>query len=181
MSWKVEAKRLRKERKKTEEALLRTLPHYTTESVAALFAGGAPRIRMNDYETCECLSLSEQRGYFKLSDKNGGRVTFLTSDDEPQFTAAVTITDEMRQAECDNPTCTSHPRWDELLHLCNCDEHHKGQLSDLVPRLEVCDPKDCDGTHVWLLGLCNECFDSDLIDDVPLKDITADNFKILLR
>jgi hypothetical protein len=148
MSWKVEVKRLRKERKKADETLLQTLPHYTAESVAALFAGNDPRIAMNDYETSKCLLLSEQEGYFKLSDKDGGRLTFLTSDGKPQFTAAVTIADEMRKAKCDNPACTSHHRWDELLHLCNCDENHRGQFFDLVPRLEVCDPKDCDGTHV---------------------------------
>jgi hypothetical protein len=151
------------------------LPHYTNDSVVALFKGNDPRIRTNDYGTEKCIVLSDVPGYFQYSDKNGGTATFYNGDTQkPVFTAAREVTNEMREHKCTAPGCTSDHDWTQLTHACGCTTHHKGERYYVIPRLEVCSPDHCDGKHAHVFGLCEECFNSDLLAGKATKDITAD-------
>lgn len=162
-----------------------TLPHYTNRSVVALMNSRDPRITDNDYGTRKCIVLSDVPGYFKYSDDRGGIATFYRGDtNQPVFTAAREITDEIRAAKCDNHggdcTCDT-TKWDELNYSCGCKEHHEGELYDVIPRIETCNTAECDGKHAHLMGMCDECFAIDSLASKTTKDIAADNINIQLR
>jgi hypothetical protein len=174
------AAKIRKEKGLPPRTVKSTLPHYTEASVVALFRNNDPRITTNDYGTEKCIVLSDVEGYFKYSDKMGGIATFYRGDTEqPVFTVARVITEELRNAKCD---CGDDHQWDELIYECGCTEHHEGENYYVTPRLELCNVTECDGKHAHLLGLCAECFALDeLVDGKAPKDITADNIQFQIR
>lgn len=157
------------------------LPHYTAESVIALFESGDPRIQTNPYGTEPSIQLSDVAGYFKYSDEKGGIATFYNGDTKkPVFTVAREITDELRNAKCDyhgdDCECDTTP-WNQLNYSCGCSQHHEGDIYNVIPRLELCNKTECDGKHAHLLALCEECYSLDELDGVPARDITADNVR----
>jgi hypothetical protein len=170
-----------------------TLPHYTAEIVVALFSNNDSQIAMNDYGTAKSIQLSDEPGYFKYSDESGGTATFYITTNKtvgasraaatntPLFTAPITITDGMRKAKCSAENCNCKSKWFDLIHNCNCSQHHDGEFYDVIPRIEVCSTEECDGQHGHLLGICYECFNSDLIEGKAPENITADNISLQLR
>jgi len=173
---------LRTKTLKTIRSIRPKLPYYTADSVLVLFQSNDPRIVLNDYGTSKCIQLADDEGYFKFSDDDGGIAKFYAGDTDIQlFTAAIEITDEMRQAKCSGGEgCGCNAQWFELLNNCTCTEHHDGP-NDVVPRIELCSLSECDGKHAHLIGLCYECYNSGLIDGIAPEAIRGDGFRIQLR
>jgi hypothetical protein len=159
-----------------------SLPHYTAESVVALLNSNDPRTRMNDFGTFKTIVLSDEVGYFKYSDKNGGTATFYADPSgTPIFTASIEVTDKMREAKCSSPDCTCKSDWTQLTHECGCSEHHDGERFGVSPRIELCSPEECDGQHGHLYGFCGVCFDTDMEEGKKPADATANAIHLQLR
>ena len=167
--------------KSTPKVVKSALPHYTADGVIALFESGDPRIQSNPYGTGKHIKLSDDPGYFQYSDKNGGTATFFAETWEPEykatpvFTASIFVTDEMRASKCNTEDCNCKAPWTKIVHMCGCSTHHEGERFGIIPRLELCNPSECEERHAHLYGFCETCFDMDDLDGKALKDITADN------
>ena|SRR5437016_5383246 len=161
-----------------------TVPHYTRESVLEIFKRGTDdRLVKNMFGTEWSLEMWQEPGYFVYDEKDGkGIVTFYVHEDEeeehPIFTADCEITDEIRNATCDNPECKCAAPWNTITWACGCGNHHKGERYWVLPRFEVCTPKECDGTHVHLYGFCEVCFAIDLANGKKRQGISADHIHI---
>jgi hypothetical protein len=194
MSVKSERKKKTYEAKKNIPApVVPILPHYTAAKVVELLNSGDPRVKQNPYGESKSIQLSDEPGYFKYSAKNGGTATFYVTRDKvagqtrgastnvPLFTAAITITDEMRKAKCNAEDCNCNSKWFDIVHNCNCAEHHEDGSYDVIPRIETCNTVECDGQHGHLMGFCEVCFELDDDGTKEPKDITADNICLQLR
>jgi len=160
------------------------IPHYTNEKVLQLFKDGDPRITTNFYGTGKALELSQDPGYFTYGEDEHGngivifKVTnYETAEVTTIFTAAVELTDKIRNAKCSAPDCKCNAPWTELIHGCECKRHHEGRNEDVLPRFELCSPTECDGKHVHLVGMCEVCFYEEVMEGKKLADVAADNFQ----
>jgi hypothetical protein len=138
---------------------------------------------MNEFGTAPCIPLSDTPGFFRYSDEKGGMATFYIYDEDgdavPVFSAAREITPELREKpQHKDPDCKCE--WTDQTYRCGCEGHHEGELVDVLPRLEVCNTKECDGTHASLLALCEECFCADVAAGKAPKDATGDAIRILM-
>jgi hypothetical protein len=155
------------------------IPHYTQESVLALFKSNDPRIRPNFYGTGRALELSQEAGYFQYDeDDNGDGIVTFTADGVPLFTASVELNDTIRTAKCEGVGCECQATWRDIVYNCHCKHHHEGENHDVLPRFELCNETECDGQHVHLVGMCDVCFYADVREGKSVTAASADNISI---
>jgi hypothetical protein len=128
------------------------VPHFTLESVLPLLSEKVTRVPLTD-----------EAGLLTFSDKNDGTAALVHErSDEPLATLNAFITEKMRQETCTAAGCSCDGGWDTLLHG-HMSKRHSEYLAPYRLYAELCQNPACEEQHVWVIGACVECENSDMV------------------
>jgi hypothetical protein len=128
------------------------VPHFTLESVLPLLSEKVTRVPLTD-----------EAGLLTFSDKNDGTAALVHErSDEPLATLNAVITEKMRQEKCTAAGCSCDGGWDRLFHG-HMSKRHSEYLAPYRLYAELCQNPACEEQHVWVIGACVECEDSDMV------------------